>query len=150
MRPRAAFAVSLCGLLHTAALAAPGSVKDAVMADPGGFAAQIEAQIRRDDGPQAPALQGVQRLVVPSSQWRLYARGRGVLIAIPVRRGLLAREKSSGEDAVRDIVERMIRQRDLAGPVELLFIEPVAPAPAAPALCEPECRPPPCHCGGPG
>jgi hypothetical protein len=128
--------------------AAETSAKDAIMANPGSFAAQVESQIQNDDGQQSPALQSVQRLVAPSAQWRFYARGQGVLIAIPVRRRLLAQEEFSGEAAVKDIVERMIRQRDLTGSIEVVFIEPTPPPSAPPAPpCVPACEPLPCHCG---
>lgn len=121
---------------------------DDILASSASFAAQVVAQIQRDDSVQSATLQGVKRLVTPASEWRFHSRGRGILIAIPVRRSVLAQEKSSGEAAVKDIVERMIRQRDLATPVEVVFVEPTAPSRPVAAVtpCETVCEPLPCQC----
>lgn len=123
--------------------------QDEFLSDAASLATQIEAHLRRDDDVQPAELQAVKRLVTPSSQWRFHPRGRGVLIAIPVRRSMLAREKSSGEAAVRDVVERMIRQRDLTTPIEVVFVEPTAAPRPVPVVtpCETACEPAPCRCG---
>ncbi|MFM9010592.1 MAG: hypothetical protein ACKON8_06930, partial [Planctomycetota bacterium] len=53
------------------------------------------------------------------SEWRFHPRDRGLLIAIPVNRNLLFHDKYSGEAAIIDIAERLIRQRDLSGRIDV-------------------------------
>lgn len=142
------FVLALSSLCGVAGHVGRADANDEILSDRASFAAQIEAHLRRDDDVQPAALQAVKRLVTPSSQWRFHPRGRGVLIAIPVRRSVLVQEKSSGEAAVRDIVERMIRQRGLTTPIEVVFVEPTPPPRPVQVVipCETACEPAPCRC----
>lgn len=75
---------------------------------------------------QRDALALVDADLVDPAEWRLNRRPRGVLVAVPVTRNLGGREKYDGEDAIVNIVHRLIDQDDLAGRVEVVFIEPAA------------------------
>lgn len=98
---------------------------------------------------QYDALSAVEAALADPAEWRFHRRPRGVLVAVPVARNLGAAEKYDGEDAVVNIVHRLIQQDDLAGRVEVVFIEPAAhecpvrPTPAccvAPAIAACGCR----------
>lgn len=87
---------------------------------------------------QYDALSAVEPDLADPSEWRFHRRPRGVLVAVPVARNLGAVEKYDGEDAVINIVHRLIQQDDLAGRVEVVFIEPAAhecPVRTTPACC---------------
>lgn len=95
---------------------------------------QARAQFQYD------ALTAVQAALTDDSEWRFPRRPRGVLVAVPVVRNLGAREKYDGEQAIVNIVHRLIQQDDLAGRVEVVFIEPAAhecPVRPTPACCIP-------------
>lgn len=99
---------------------------DQILADPQAFAAEIEARVRAADAQKPAVLTNVEPELAPSAEWRFHPRYRGILIAIPVKRNLPAGDKYGGEAAIVDVVERLIRQRELTGRIEVVFIEPAA------------------------
>lgn len=136
-------AVVVTCLLAGHAHAVQPRLVDDIMADPRAFAAQVEAKVQGDDPDKSAVLKTVAPDLSASSQWRFHDHYRSLLIAIPVTRPLLAADKYAGEQAVVDVVERLIRQRGLSGPVEVVFIEP-EPAPISPRC---PCPAPACPCG---
>ena len=122
------FALQFIGLfvLSQAVTAGQPRLAEEIMADTNSFAARIESKLRQDGDEQSTILKSIEQDIEDSSQWRFHPRGRGLLIAIPVKKNLLSTEKYSGEAAIVDLVERLIRQQDLSGRVEVVFIEPAS------------------------
>lgn len=124
---------------------------DDILIDPHAFAAAIDAKIRAADAKKPAVLQTIESELAPSGEWRFHPRYQGILIAIPVKRNLNAGDKYGGEAAIVDLVERLIRQRELTGRVEVVFIEPAAlvfSVPSRPICIFPTVvRPVVTHCG---
>jgi hypothetical protein len=97
-----------------------------IMADTQSFAADIDKVLRRQGDAQPAVIKSIEPDIEDSSQWRFHVRGRGILVAIPVKRNLLYAEKYSSEAAIVDVIERLIRQRDLSGRIEVVLIEPAS------------------------
>jgi hypothetical protein len=121
----AAILFTMCSFFGVAHGGQP-RLSDEILADPGTFASQIDAQLRRNDATQSAVIKSIAPDLEDASQWRFHPRDRGLLVAIPVKRNLLVTDKYAGEAAIIDVIERLIRQRDLSGRVEVVFIEPAS------------------------
>jgi len=103
----------------------PRLVED-IMADTASFAGDIDKSLRREAAERSAILKAIEPDIEDSSQWRFHPRGRSLLVAIPVKRNLLYAEKYSSEAAILDVIDRLIRQRDLSGRIDVVLIEPAS------------------------
>lgn len=123
---------------------------DSILADTSSFAADIDKALRREGDAQSATLKAIAPDLEDSSQWRFHPRGRSLLIAIPVKKNLLYAEKYGSEAAILDVIDRLTRQRDLSGRIDVVLIEPASldcyirsPKPRSPLG---DAITPPCHC----
>ena len=113
-------------LLTTTALGRQPRLVEDVMADTASFAGDIDKVLRRETDERSAVLKAIEPDIEDSSQWRFHPRGRSLLVAIPVKRNLLYAEKYSSEAAILDVIDRLIRQRDLSGRIDVVLIEPAS------------------------
>jgi len=102
-----------------------------ILASTGTIAEDLSRQITSlRDPAEAAAIDDVRDVLSQAAEWRWYSRDHGILLAIPVRErlGLLARY--DGEEALADVVRRLINQKGWGNPpVQVVFIEPELPSP---------------------
>ena len=126
-----------------------------ILAGTGTITAELETQLAKPRDPrQAIMLDDVRSVMAHASEWRWYSRDHGILIAIPVRERLGISAKVNGEDALEDIVRRLVNQNGWGNPpVQVVFIEPEPPhvGPRIPCLvveaCSAPARAPVAACG---
>jgi len=88
--------------------------------------------VDEDEKREFKAFDDVRDVMTRASEWRWYARDGGILLAISVRQRLGLAAKVESEQALADVVRRLIYQRGLGNPrVQVVFIEPEPAVPVA-------------------
>lgn len=110
-------------------------IKEQELAAANSRVGELERLVNEDS-----ALLEILRRVAPDlddpSGCRVSPHGHGLLVAFDVPRNVRYGDKQDAETAIMNVVERLIRQGDLSGRVEVVLIEPSAYEP-----CHVPCTP---------